>query len=235
LGAKLSDLITSDYDVINYEAGVDDEVRGKECASCFRLLTFRFFDKNSIYKDGYDPQCGWCKKQSKLSIKEHTARLSEMNYNSEGTRRQRHPDTEFFLEDRPGRAMECSLFLTKLLHAYPALYVKQGGVTVNGVLTDLALYATSGVTKPEWSGQSFRYLGYVTLGVMPEYSVYEFDRRDIMQRCTQIGWRSVLLRFVENNILTEEQCDREFGPPSGGVNSLWYKKLHNHRNAKKIA
>jgi hypothetical protein len=118
---------------------------------------------------------------------------------------------------------------------YPGLYVTQGGVTVNGQVVDLALYATSGVNKPEFGGNSFKYMGYITLGVLPEYSEYEYDRRDVLLRCSQIGWRSVLLRFVENNILTEDQCLKEFGPPSGGVNSLWYKKLHNHRNAKKIA
>ena len=131
--------------------------------------------------------------------------------------------------------MECSVFLTKLKHAYPNLHVTQGGVTINGAIVDLALYATSGVNKPEWGQNSYKYLGYVTLGIMPEYSEYEFNERDILQRCTQIGWRSVLLRFVENNILSEEQCKAEFGVPSGGVNSLWYKKLNNHRNEKKIA
>jgi len=130
--------------------------------------------------------------------------------------------------------MECSLFLTKLKHVYPGLHVTQGGVTINGAVVDLALYATSPTAKPDWAGRDFRYMGYVTLGVMPEYSEYEFNERDVLQRCTQMGWRSVLLRFVENNILTEDQCLKEFGPPSGGVNSLWYKKLHNHRNAKKL-
>ena len=227
-----AELIVDEFDVIDYEAGVSDDILGAECASCARLLTFAggFFPKNSAYKSGYGPQCFHCLKQPRLSIKEHTARLQEMNYNSEGTRRQRHADTEFLIDDRPGRPMECSLFLQKLLHVYPGLFVTQGGI-----VTDLALYATSGVSKPEWAGQSFRYLGYVTLGILPEYSRYEFDQRDVLLRATQIGWRSVLLRFVENNILTEEQCLKEFGPPSGGVNSLWYKKLHNHRNAKKLA
>lgn len=222
-------LIQSDYDVIDYDAGVSDEILGQECHSCWRLLRWRFFDKNSAYKNGYEPQCSWCKSQPRLSIKEHTARLQELNYNSEGTRRQRHADTEFLIDDRPGRSMDCSLFLQKLLHVYPGLYVTQGGIA-----TDLALYTTAGINKPEWGNNSFKYIGYVTLGILPEYSRYEFDQRDILQRCTQIGWRSVLLRFVENNILTEEQCLKEFGPPSGGVNSLWYKKLHNHRNAKKL-
>ena len=227
MGAQV---ILSDYDVINYEAGVDDEIRGQECHSCFRLLTWNFFDKNSSYKSGYEPQCSWCKTQPRLSIAEHTARLSELNYNSEGTRRQRHPDQEDLREDRGGRALDCSMFLQKLLHIYPQLYVTQGGI-----VGDLALYATSGVNKPEWSGNSFKYVGFVTVGVLPEYSRYEFDnRRDILLRVKQVGWRSVLLRFVENNLLTEEQCSKEFGPPSGGVNSLWYKKLHNHRNSKKL-
>src|ERR1700761_5661260 len=161
---------------------MDNEIRGKECCSCFRLLKFSFFNRNSSYKDGYTPQCSWCLSQPKLSISEHTARLKELNYNSEGTRRQRHPDTEFFLDRRPGRSMDCSLFLSKLLHVYPQLYVKQGTIAVNGSIVDLALYATSGVNKPEWEGNSFKYLGYCTLGVMPEYSEYEFDSRDIMQR-----------------------------------------------------
>jgi len=112
------------------------------------------------------------------------------------------------------------------------LYVTPGGVTVNGAIVDIALYATSGVNRPEWSGNSFKYMGYVTLGTLPEYSEYEFNERDVLIRATQIGWRSVLIRFVENNILTEEQCNQEFGLPSGGANSLWYKKLQQHRSSK---
>lgn len=223
-------MIESDYDVIDYEAGCSDDIRGAECCACFRLLRWEFFDRNSAYKSGREPICSLCKNSPKMSIAEHTARLEELNYNSEGTKRQRHPDQDFLRESRPGRSLECSLFLTKLLHVCPSLYVTQGGI-----IGDLALYVTSPVVKSEWSGRDFRYLGYVTIGVLPEYSEYEFNERDVLQRCTRMGWRSVLLRFVENNILTEEQCSKEFGPPSGGVNSLWYKKLHNHRNAKNVA
>lgn len=222
--------IVDDFDVIDYEAGVDNEVRGQECHSCFRLLKWNFFPRNAAYKSGYDPQCYKCKEQPALSVAEHTARLEEMNFNSEGTKRQRHPDQEDLRGVRGGRAMDCSLFLQKLLHICPGLYVKQGGY-----VEDLALYVTSGVAKPEWDGNTFKYLGYVTLGVMPEYSIYEFDQhRDILLRASQIGWRSVLLRFVENGVLTEEQCNKEFGPPSGGVNSIWYKKLYRRRNAKNL-
>jgi len=221
--------IQSDYDIVDYEAGVSDEVLGAECVSCFRWLRWKFFDRNSSYKTGYEPQCSLCQKAPRLSMAEHTARLREMNYNSEGTRRQRHPDQDFFYDKRPGKYLDCSVFLQKLLHVYPQLYVTEGGVK-----GDLALYATSGTNKPEWQNQSFKYCGYVTLGMMPEYSEYEFNERDVLQRCTQMGWRSALLRFIQGGILTEEQCNTEFGSPSGGVNSLWYKKLHDFRNAKKL-
>jgi hypothetical protein len=218
--------IASEFDVVDYEAGADPEVKGQECCGCRRLLRWSFYDKNSSYTSGYDPMCPLCKKAPKLSMAEHVARMREMNYNSAGTRRQRHPDQEFLYDKRPGQYLDCSLFLQKLLKAYPNLYVTTGGIK-----GDLALYATSGVAKPEFGGNTFKYVGYVTLGPMPEYSEYEFNERDVLQRCTQMGWRSALLRFVRSGILTEAQCDKEFGPPSGGANSLWYKKLHDFRTS----
>lgn len=227
----MSSLITCDHDVIDYEAGVSDEVLGKECCSCWRLLRFRFFNKNSAYKDGYEPQCSWCHEQPRLSIVEHTSRLKEMNYNSEGTRRQRHPDQDILRSSRPGRTMGASLFLQKLYHIYPRLYVKAGGI-----IGDLALYATSGTAVPDWAGNTFKYIGYITLGTLFEYSKYEFDEnRDILLRATHMGWRSLLIRFIQSGVLTEEQCNKEFGPASGGTSSIWYKKIHQLRNSKNLA
>jgi hypothetical protein len=220
-------LIESDYDVLDYDAGVVDEVMGSECHSCFRLLRWRFFDRNSSYKSGYEPQCSWCKAQPALSIAEHTARLREMNMVSAGTRRQRHVDQDDIKNTKGGRSMDCALFLQKLHHVYPGLYVTQGGI-----VGDLALYATAGVSKSEWHGQSFKYMGYVTVGTMPEYSKYEFDtNRDILLRVKDMGWRSALLPFVKNHVLTEEQCRKEFGEPSGGLDSIWHKKMHKYRNS----
>ena len=236
MGAVLS-LILSDYDVIDYEAGVSDEILGQECHSCWRLLRWKFFDKNAAYKTGYEPQCSWCKKQPVLSVVEHTSRLKEMNYSSEGTRRQRHIDQDDFHEhtEHQGRVLDYGLFLQKLLHIYPSLSVTQGNVTVNGVPTDISLFATSGVAKPEWNGLTCKYMGWITIGPLPEFNQYEFNDRDVMMRATRIGWRDVLLRFIKSNLITEEQCNQEFGLPSGFTDpTLWYKKLHNHRNSKKL-
>lgn len=226
-------MIESEFDVLDYDAGVSDEILGAECASCFRLLQWKYFPRNSAYKSGYGPQCYWCLSQPSLSIAEHTSRLREMNYSSEGTRRMRHPDQEEFHKERKGEVMDFSRFLQKLHHVYPRLYVTPGAVTVNGVPVDISLFATSDVPKPEWNGTSTKYLGYITIGPMSEYTEYEFDSRDVLQRAARIGWRDVLLRFIKNGILTEEQCNKEFGPPSGFADSTyWYKKLHQYRNAK---
>lgn len=226
----MSEFIQDDFDVVDYEAGAADDIRGQECRCCFRLLKWNFFRRDSSMKQGHALQCLKCEEAPRLSMAEHTARLREDNFNSHGTRRQRHIDQDEMRKDRRGRTMDASLFLQKLLHVCPNLYVTQGGV-----VGDLAIYVTSGVPKSEWAGASFKYLGYVTLGTMPEFSKYEFDEKnDIMLRASEMGWRSVLIRFVENNILTEQQIIQEFGHPSGGENSLWYKHLHNYRNSNKL-
>jgi hypothetical protein len=77
-------------------------------------------------------------------------------------------------------------------------------------------------------------MGSFTFGVMPEYSEYEFDtHRDILLRASRVGWRNVLLRFIQSDILTEEQCDKEFGRPSGNLASdSWFRKLYQFREAQ---
>lgn len=219
-------MINDEFDVIDYEAGADPNLRGQECQSCMRLLTYKFFRKDSSRKSGHSPQCLKCEQAPRLSMSEHTARLRQINFNSEGTKRQRHEDQREMRKNRRGKEMGADLFLQKLHHVCYNLYVTQGGI-----VGDLALYVTSGKPQPEWGGRDFKYLGYVTLGTMPEFSEYEFDeQRDVMIRTSKIGWRSVLLRFIENKILTEDQCKEEFGPPSSGISETWHKRLFNLRN-----
>lgn len=221
-------MIVDEFDLVDYEAGSSNDLRGQECQSCRRLLTYKFFRKDSSLNSGHRPQCVKCEAAPCLSMAEHTARLRAMNFNSEGTKRQRHEDQGEMKRDRRGRSIDAGLFLSKLQHICPSLYVTQGGI-----VGDLALYVTSGTTRADWDGRSFKYMGYVTLGTMPEFSKYEFDPlRDVMIRATDMGWRSVLIRFIENNILTEQQCQAEFGHPSSGIRAVWDKHLQNHRTSK---
>ena len=224
-------MIVDEFDLIDYEAGASDEILGAECQSCARLLRWKFFPRDSSRKTGHGPQCYKCLEAPRLSIEEHVSRLSEMNYNSEGTKRQRHSEQETFHLDRSGQQMQAAEFLVKLRNICPSLYATQGGIA-----GDVALYVTGGVPKPEWNHRDFKYLGYLTFGLMPEYSEYEFDKqRDILLRATNMGWRSVLLRFIESKVLTEEQCDKEFGRPSGFIADVsWFKKLQQFRTSKNL-
>lgn len=218
-------MIVDEFDIIDYEAGASNDLMGQECQSCMRLLTYKFFQRDSSRTSGHSPQCTKCAQAPRMSMAEHTARLREENFNSHGTQRQRHEDQDEMHRDRRGRTLDASLFLQKLLHICPNLYVTSGGI-----VGDLALYVTSGIPRKEWEDRAFKYMGYVTLGTMPEFSKYEFDEaRDVVIRATEMGWRSVLIRFIENNILTEQQCLSEFGQPSSGIRAIWDKHLQNHR------
>jgi hypothetical protein len=165
-----------------------------------------------------------------MSMAEHSARLGELNFNSEGTKRQRHEDQDEFHKEheRVGRRMHTSVLLLKLQKLVPSLHVKTGAIE-----GDLALYQTAETPQAKWDGKNYNYLGYVSYGNLCEYSQYEFDTKlDIVLRESTRGWRTVLLRFIKAGLLTEEQCDKEFGHPSGRASLVWYKKLWQYRNTR---
>jgi hypothetical protein len=165
-----------------------------------------------------------------MSMAEHSARLGELNFNSEGTKRQRHEDQEEFHKEheRVGRRMHTSVLLLKLQKLVPSLHVKTGAIE-----GDLALYQTAETPQAKWDGKNYNYLGFVSYANLPEYSQYEFDNKlDIVLRESTRGWRTVLLRFIKAGLLTEEQCDKEFGHPSGRASLVWYKKLWQYRNTR---
>jgi len=165
-----------------------------------------------------------------MSMAEHSARLGELNFNSEGTKRQRHEDQEEFHKEheRVGRRMHTSVLLLKLQKLVPSLFIKPGGIE-----GDLALYQTAETPQAKWGGKNYNYLGFISYGDLTEFSQYEFDNKmDIVIRESNRGWRTVLLRFIKAGLLTEEQCDREFGHPSGRASLVWYKKLWQYRNER---
>jgi hypothetical protein len=217
-------------------SAIDDDIYGspdlvgQECSGCRRILVWKFFDHDSSYRTGYKPTCISCKAAPRLSMEEHVDKLSTENYNSEGTRRQRHADQEEFRREtaRWGKTVPASDFLMKLKKLVPELVVRPGGI-----VGDLGLYMTAPGPQKKWDGKDFQYMGYVTLETMPEHSIFEFDEKlDIVLRPIHMGWRSTLIRFIKAGILTEAQCEKEFGLPSSGNSALWFKQLWSHRNEK---
>jgi len=161
-------------------------------------------------------------------MEEHTARLRERNVGSAAVKAQRHEDQEEFrkTDARWGKVVHTSDLLLKLHRVVPCLFIKEGGIA-----GDLAMYVTAPGPRKDWDGKNYKYLGYVTYGELPEYSIYQFnDKIDVMVREEIRGWRTVLLRFIKADVLTEEQCDKVFGKPSSRGSAVWYKQLYNHRN-----
>lgn len=219
---------SSELDQIDNSIAYSPEIRGAECLSCRRLLAHRYFRKDASLRLGHKPQCLDCESQPKMSMEEHLSGLREKNFNSEGTKRQRHPDQDNMklVDARLGRPMHCSEFLIRLQRLVPALFVKEGGIVGH-----LALYLVAEAPQSKWGGKNFKYYGYIEFQTLPEYSRYEFDTvRDIMIRESERGWRAPLLRFIKDGVITEAQCLKEFGAAVGEGSMTWHKTLWNYRN-----
>lgn len=217
-----------DSEAIDNEIAYSPEILGAECQSCRKLLGFRYFRKDSSLRLGYKPQCMICESQPKLAMEEHLSRQREQNFNSEGTKRQRHPDQDNLklTDARLGRPMHCSELLLRLQRLVPTLFVREGGIVGH-----LALYEVADTPQSKWDGKNFSYLGYVEYEMLPEFSRYEFNtERDVLIRESERGWRTVLLRLIKAGLLTEDQCRKEFGAAVGSGSLAWHKTLWNYRN-----
>jgi hypothetical protein len=164
-----------------------------------------------------------------MSTAEHTARLRELNYYSEAVKAQRWQNQEEYENTvaRIGKAMHHADLLSKVRRLVPCLYLTDGRIE-----GDIAIYQTYPCPQPELNGRSFRYLFYCPTGLLPEFSQYEFDHRDVPIKETKRGWRTILLRLIKSNLLTEEKCDEAFGRAVGPASSVWYRELYKHRNRK---
>jgi hypothetical protein len=222
--------LTAPENSINRRLAESDEVLGKECSTCLRALEFNMFRLDSSKRDGRALQCTICESQPRLSTQEHVSRLTEMNNNSEGTKRQRRQDQDEYKNDvaRIGHPMTHTEFLGKVTKLTDALYFEQGRVE-----GDLALYRVYGRPQEHLEGKQFRYIGYCPTGYMPEFSLWEFDEvRDILIREKLRGWRTVLLNLIKHQILTEAQVNEHFGVPTTQAGFIYRRELWRMRNRK---
>lgn len=222
--------IGDEINEIDRDIAASPDLLGAECSGCFRLLAYKFFRKDSSLRTGHKPLCMDCEDQPKLSIAEHTARMKEKNFNSVAVKAQRHEDQNEFrkTDARRGRPMHTSELLIRLQKLVPSLFIKDGGL-----INHLALYQIADQPQAKWDGRNYKYLGYVEVATLPEFSTYSFDDvRDVMIREEERGWRTVLLRFIRAGLLTEEQCIKEFGHATGQGSAVWAKELWKIRNTK---
>jgi len=202
------------------------EIFGRECAGCRSDFDWIHYRKDSSQRDGYAALCYSCENSPAMSTAEHTARVRERNFNAAASQRARFQDDYKNDEARVGRAMYSGDFLSVLRKLVPNLYITEGRIE-----GDLAVFRTYPCPQPDLEGRDFRYLFYIPTGLLPEYSIWEFDKiRDIRIRESQRGWRTVLLRLIKLGMLSEEVCNKVFGYPDGEASTVWHRELFENRN-----
>lgn len=220
--------IDSDINIVDRRVVESPELLGKECIGCFRILDYRFFDHDNTYRDGRKDLCVSCANAPRMSTSEHTHRLREQNFNSEALKAQRWANQEEYKNAvaRIGKAMHHSDFLRVIKHLVPDLYITDGRIE-----GDLAVFRVYGRPQPQLGGRTFEYLFYCPTGLLPEFSIYEFDEvRDIPIREQKRGWRTVLLRLIKSGLVSEDTVNKIFGRAEGPASTIYNSSLQAFRN-----
>lgn len=162
-----------------------------------------------------------------MSMAENTAMLRERNNNSDAIKKLRPTYMDSMRCDigRIGRVLWCNDFLEKLKSLLPGLMWIEGKIE-----GDLSVYLVDHATE-----LGYRYLWYIERGILPEFSLWEFDERDFPIREKKRGWRTPLLRCILAGLVYERDAEKVFGrAPEGLASQVWYQKLYEHRNAVKL-
>lgn len=106
---------------------------------------------------------------------------------------------------------------------------------IKAVLMDNAMKGTLGLWATPPNRPNFlRYVCYIQVPAMYEWSVLRLDAHHIPNGESFRGWRTVAIQLVEKEIITEQQCHRIFGVPSPNVISArYFRSLWEKRNGKK--
>lgn len=124
-------------------------------------------------------------------------------------------------ELRRGLVMNCMEFLDKLNTLIPAY------------LSSRILKGLSGLAvlhHGEW-----KYVCSVQVGYMHEYSSLHFDSHGLPLNEKWRGWRTVLLRLIQNGFITEQQADATFGEARGPASRRYKEQLYFWRNRKELS
>jgi len=136
-------------------------------------------------------------------------------------------DDQEILTNRQARmvnAMSTRDFVVKL---------NNNGITT--ALTDSGMKGTVGMWCIVPHTNRLRYVCYLQVPAMYEWSVLRLDSHGIPSGEEYRGWRTVAIQLVEKEIITEQQCHQIFGVP--GANKLsarYYRSLWEKRHGRKF-
>jgi hypothetical protein len=89
------------------------------------------------------------------------------------------------------------------------------------------------VPDPETGRQTIKCLTSLQYDCGPEWSLMWFDKFDVPIRERYRGWRTALLALITNDVLTEDEVLRAFGPVTNETASeLYLETLQGHRERK---
>jgi hypothetical protein len=145
-------------------------------------------------------------------------RLYEANVEARKAHRWQQQD-EFKMR-REGRILHMNEFLRLLRSAgLNAWYTDRGGMpgTLGLFVAHSGYYPSCGHKRNEP-----HYVAFVQVPLMQEYEELYFDRYDIPLGSKRRGWRTVLLRLIDQRLLTEEKAHEIFGKPDVNVVSRRY-------------
>ena len=111
------------------------------------------------------------------------------------------------------------------LHA-DAIYLKGTAETHAG-----RVGVSAWVQRPE--GRQPQCVTFLQWDCGPEWSLMHFDQMDVPTTERYRGWRTALLKLITNDVLTEEEVTRAFGPVvENEASQLYRETLQNYRERK---
>lgn len=156
-------------------------------------------------------------------------RLHELNVDAR--KQHRFPDQEELATRREGRILHMNEFMHKLRSAgLNAWYTNKGGMA-----RTLGLYVSHEGLKTgcQHAPGAPHYVGFVQVPFMQEFEELHFDHHKLPLGSKRRGWRTILLRLIEQQMLTETKAHEVFGEPLGSVVSrryLSYLKFLRNKN-----
>lgn len=185
--------------------------------------SWKKYDQEFAYSDEIEPHVADLMKRveeestvaaSSSQSREEYLRLFE---NNAAIRKEyKWPNQDELKLQRTGRVLHMNEFLTKLKGAGLNCWYSDKG----GMAKTLGLYVSV--------NDQHKYIGFVQVPFMQEYEELYFDRYDVPLGPKRRGWRTILLKLVEQRILTETQAHAAFGEPNSGVVSRRYKEYLQH-------
>lgn len=122
---------------------------------------------------------------------------------------------------REGQILHMNEFLAKLKRCGLNCWYSEKG----GMPKTLGLYVGHDKTgKCSHEAADPHYVGFVQVPFMQEYEELNFDQYNIPLGSKRRGWRTVLLRCIEQGLLTPAKTDEVFGIPATGPVSRRYKE-----------